>query len=333
MPAIKGAVRRSQLVTTYGVGVDRRARRRVVHGRGDRPLGRQRARTCTSPPRARASGPTGSSCRRRRDGARHPGRPVPALVLVPEVQAPRRPPPADDLRVERLRRLQPHARPVALRDGLPTRPHRRLPVHAVGARGKAGEGTRTRCASRHAARPRRFATSTSSAAAEPSARWTRRSTDSRFATSRRCFGNGRGSGESRRSATSPFAPSSAVRRTSGSGATDRSSRSLPGPTRPSSCSTGIGTSCGRCRAVALAAGDRGDRDSTAGTNFTTDDLVEAVQERKRRQEGAPARPPRRRSDATSTARSAPDRRTRPEASSQRTRPRSPASLERRRSAR
>ena len=89
------------------------------------------------------------------------------------------------LRLEQVRRLQPHARPVALRGRLRARPHRRLPVHALGARGQAARGRAARLTHRGhghdgvASRHRDHLQ-----LRRRSARWTRRSTGSRCATSR-----------------------------------------------------------------------------------------------------------------------------------------------------
>ena len=231
MPRVKGSRPAQPADHDLRRRLDRRPRGRVVHGRRHRSLGRRATRTSTSRVSSASSWSRGFVVppATRRSG--HPGRAVPALVLVPEVPAARRAPRLHDVRVERCgdcnRPLVPSRFVmVCPRGHIDDFPYLRW-VHEDGL----AEGRHIPCASRRAARPRRCATSRSSAAAGARARWTRRSTGSRCATSRGASGIGPGSGGSRRNATSPSGLSSAARRTSGSAATARSSRSRRGPTR------------------------------------------------------------------------------------------------------
>ena len=143
----------------------------------------QPARTCTSLASRRELGVRGFVVPPGQRRRRHPGRALPALALVPEMQTPRRPPRLADVRLEQMRRLQPDPRPVPVRDRLPAWPHRRLPLHALGAPRQPRREGDTRPAHRDARCDRVAARHQDhAAAAAPHARWTRRSTDSRFAT-------------------------------------------------------------------------------------------------------------------------------------------------------
>ncbi len=215
------------------------------------------------------------------DGDRHPGRPIPALALVPEVQAARRPLQARrSFDSNKCARLQPDTRAVALRRRLRAGPHRRLPVHALGARGQAARGRRTSCASRRRARRRRCGTSRSAAAAARRARWTRRSTDSRSAMSRRASATT----VARQEQEDCDEPVRALQR----GASNvwfgshRSVISIPPWSESAFQLLDKHWDILRALSGQRARGrDRSDRTSRAGTPFTTDDLVEAVAERKR----------------------------------------------------
>ena len=191
MAAIKGQVRRSQLVTTYGVGavVAVEDESFMVAGIDRWPARRARpARASARTPAAAHGLSPAAGARTRSPTSRSCGIPrwysCPKCTRLADHRAL-----AGAFDSNKCASATRDAGPLTLRRRLREGPHRRLPVHAVGARGQASRrGRTTSCSSRPRARLPGCETSWSPAAAAGAARWTEPSTANAFQGIASCRG-------------------------------------------------------------------------------------------------------------------------------------------------
>ena len=330
VPAVKGAVR------TKSARHD--LRRRIASSRsGTSPswspastAGVSATRTCTSRGSSASSASAASSCRRRATAARHPGRPVPALALVSEVQSPRRPPTPRRASTRTVcgdcnrRSSRRGSSMVCPRGHIDDFPYMRW-VHE----GTPG-GRRAHDAEHRGARRDRLAARHRDQRAAAARKRTMDKAFDRFALRdvTRASATDPGSGDEQEDVR-PAGSHAAARRL------ERLVREPPlrdlDPALVGRAFQLLDKHWDILRALPAVRSSRrsSDLELTAGTTFTTEDLVEAVAERKRDRRATRARP--RGGDSTRRVprAAAQDRRTCPEASSPHTRTRSPASLERR----